>query len=64
MAHPTAELLNILEGKKGHICDKNCKYYESNFSHLKCACVLSEVFSVDQGKNCFEYVNRKEGAHE
>lgn len=53
MAHPINDLLNRREGKKAIPCSIECEYYR--FPHLPCACVLSEVFSVNKGEPCFEF---------
>jgi len=53
MAHPTLDLLNRKWGVKPVPCSKECEYFK--FPHLKRACVLSDVFSVLQGKPCCEF---------
>jgi hypothetical protein len=56
MAHPINDLINRIEGHKAIACSNECKYFK--FPHLKCACVLSEVFSVNQGEPCFEFKDK------
>ena len=57
MAHPINDALNRLEKREPTDCNKTCKYFR--FPHLKCACVLSEVFSVVQGVPCYEYTEEE-----
>ena len=56
MSHPKNDILNRLEGRKARKCDHGCKYWK--FPHLETACVLSDVFSVKKGEQCFEYVEK------
>ena len=37
-------------------CDSKCKYY--TFDHLTCACVLSDVYSVNKGEPCAIYADK------
>jgi len=57
MADFRCEIMDALEGKKPQVCDSGCKNFR--FPHLDCACVLSEVFSVEKGKPCFIYEPRE-----
>jgi len=56
MAHPLNDRINMLEKRSAVKCNKNCEYFK--FKHLRCACVLSDVFSVNQGEPCFEFKKR------
>ena len=53
MAHPKNDMINIIEGREPMKCNKTCEYWA--FPHLNRACVLSDVFSVLKGENCYEY---------
>lgn len=53
MAKEECNKLDRLEGKQKRLCDKGCKYF--SFHHLDRACVLSEVYSVEQGQCCYIY---------
>lgn len=53
MAHPLNDRINKLEKREKVKCNSTCKYW--TFPHLKRACVLSEVFSVNKGEGCYEY---------
>ena len=57
MANKICNKLDRLEGKKKTPCDAGCKYYK--FSHLDTACVLSDVFSVKKGEDCYIYEDNK-----
>lgn len=52
MSHPINDALNRLEKRKQIECSNKCKYYK--FDHLPCACVLSDVYSVNKGESCME----------
>lgn len=54
MAHPINDFINRLEKRTAVNCNEKCKYFK--FKHLPCACVLSDVFSVNQGEPCYEFV--------
>ena len=60
MAKEICNLLDKLEGKRPKKCDAGCKYYK--FAHLKTPCVLSGVYSVDKGEDCYIYEPKKEQA--
>jgi len=51
--HPIAELLDRDEPKK--TCGSSCENYR--FDHLDCACVLSDVFSVNKGELCASHTD-------
>ena len=56
MANPINDILNRREGRKSVQCNSDCEYFK--FPHLPCACVLSEVFSVNKGEPCFEFKDK------
>lgn len=56
MAHPINDLLNRIEKRTAIACNSDCEYYR--FPHLSCACVLSDVFSVNKGEPCFEFKDK------
>ena len=56
MAHPINDIINKREGRIARLCDEGCKYFA--FYHSRKACILSSVFSVSQGDDCFEYEER------
>ena len=58
MAHPLNDKINILEKRIKIKCNNTCKYWK--FPHIKRACVLSEVYSVNQGEGCYEYKAKEE----
>lgn len=58
MAHPLNDVFNRLENRKPVPCNDGCEYWQ--FPHLPCACVLSEVFSVNKEELCFEFTPKKE----
>lgn len=51
MAHYLHDVLHRISNTKPEPCDDKCSYYR--FEHLDTACILSEVFSVLKGANCF-----------
>lgn len=53
MANIECDMLDRKEGKVKKKCDSGCKYFM--FQHLETACVLSEVYSVKQGEECYIY---------
>lgn len=53
MAHRICTALDRAEGKKARKCDSGCENYR--FDHLDNACVLSEVYSVNKGVDCYIY---------
>jgi hypothetical protein len=57
MAHFICTKLDKLEGKIPRECNDGCEYYK--FPHLKTACVLSEVYSVAKGEQCFIYQSKQ-----
>ena len=59
MAHPINDLLNRLEKRTAVNCSDKCEYFK--FAHLPCACVLSDVFSVNKGEPCFEFKEKVDG---
>lgn len=56
MAREECNILDRLEGKEKRICDKGCEYFR--FPHRITACVLSEVFSVRKGEECYIYEDK------
>jgi len=57
MANEINNKLDKLDGKKKRPCDDGCKYFM--FPSLPIACVLSEVYSVPKGKDCYIYEEDK-----
>jgi len=57
MADKRCDMLDQIEGKTQKICDKGCVHFR--FPHLECACVLSQVFSVNQGEGCYIYEEKQ-----
>ena len=58
MAHKINDMINILEKKEAVKCNETCKYWK--FPHLDCACILSDVFSVNKNEPCYEYEKKEE----
>lgn len=57
MAHILNDFFGRLEGKKPIRCNDKCEYYK--FPHLPCACVLSEVFSVNKNEFCYTFKDKE-----
>ena len=53
MAMEICNELDRAEGRQAKKCDSGCKNYR--FDHLDTACVLSEVYSVPKGRDCYIY---------
>lgn len=51
-------LFGKLEGKEPIDCSNICEYFK--FPHLRVACVLSDVYSVEKGEKCYNYKLSKE----
>jgi len=58
MAHKIHEQLSRLEGTSPKKCTDECEYFK--FPHLPCACVLSEVFSVNKNELCYTFKERSQ----
>lgn len=53
MAYPINDKINKFANKQSHKCDNTCKNFA--FPHLSRAYILSEVYSVLKGEECYEY---------
>jgi hypothetical protein len=62
MAHEAHEMLSKRWGIKPVKCSNACEYFK--FPHLKNACVLSDVFSVEQGELCYSYKAKQQKEEE
>ena len=57
MAHKINEILDRAEKKIPVKCSKECDYFA--FPRLPRACVLSDVYSVNQGELCYIFKEKK-----
>jgi len=58
MSHKIHEVLSKAGGIVPVKCSKECDYFK--FPHLDRACVLSDVFSVNQGELCYTFKEKSE----
>ncbi len=58
MANEMCNKLAKKVGMRKKRCDKGCEYFK--FPHLKNACVLSVVYSVNKGDGCYIYKAKKD----